>query len=54
MNVAMVCYECLTVDWVPERFESMAAYYKAKDPAVAGMSCTFRRRYWTCGECLCL
>jgi len=54
MNVALICYECADVTWQKERFESMAAYFKLKDPVVPGMSTTFRRRYWTCGECWCL
>lgn len=51
MKTAMICYECASVEWVSERWESMAAYYKKKDQIIPGMSFTFGRRWWTCGEC---
>ena len=51
MNIALICYVCLEVEWVSERWESSAAYFKAKDPGSPGMSNTKGRRYWTCGDC---
>ncbi|GAG73726.1 unnamed protein product [marine sediment metagenome] len=51
MNTALICYTCMSVEWVSERWESAAAYYKAKDLGISGMSNTKGRRYWTCGNC---
>ena len=51
MNTALICYVCLDVEWVPERWESAAAYYKAKDTGTTAMSCAKGRRYWTCKGC---